>query len=234
MRAICSDFEGVGEAAAEVVARRVAGQAGEDLGFAGEAAKGAGVQDAADVAHERRAIRMGRLSNRCAGRAGRRGVRPHRDGDGGGKRERGGDVSVSDFMDGASFRVIRSGNTARSRVELCWTGRGNRSTLPGTFGKGWRTTRDAEQWTHPMSSPGNNTEGSITYGGFHYAIGQETRCICAVAHASAAHELRAAFTIGSLLSGCGECEFVVLEDGDLGIQCGGGALQGDGEDCGTG
>jgi len=51
------DFEGVGEAAAEMVG----GALGEDLGFAGEAAKGAGVEDAADVALEGGAVGMGRL-----------------------------------------------------------------------------------------------------------------------------------------------------------------------------
>ena len=46
------DFKGVGEAAPEVIAGRVAGTAGEDLGLAGEAAEGAGVEDARGVAGE--------------------------------------------------------------------------------------------------------------------------------------------------------------------------------------
>ena len=55
------DFKGVGEAAAEVVSGRVAGQAGKDLGLAGEAAEGAGVQDAGGVAGKGSAVGVGRL-----------------------------------------------------------------------------------------------------------------------------------------------------------------------------
>ncbi len=47
------DFDGVGEAAAEVVA----GAAGEDLGLSGEAAEGAGLDDAVAVTLEGRAMR---------------------------------------------------------------------------------------------------------------------------------------------------------------------------------
>ncbi len=55
------DFEGVGEAAAEMIAGGIVGQAGEDLGFASEAAEGAGMEDAGGVSGEWRAIRVGRL-----------------------------------------------------------------------------------------------------------------------------------------------------------------------------
>ena len=61
------DFKRVGEAAAEVVRGRVAGQAGEDLGFAGEAAEGAGVKDAGGVAGKGRAVGVGRLGVGAAG-----------------------------------------------------------------------------------------------------------------------------------------------------------------------
>ena len=47
------DFECVGEAAAEVIARQVAGQSREDLGLSGETAEGARMQDAGAVASER-------------------------------------------------------------------------------------------------------------------------------------------------------------------------------------
>ena len=52
-------FEGVGEAAAGVVAFCAA--PGEDLSFAGQAAKGFGMQDTAGVAHEGGAVGMGRF-----------------------------------------------------------------------------------------------------------------------------------------------------------------------------
>jgi hypothetical protein len=52
----------VGEAAAEVIAGRVAGTAGEDLGFAGQAAEGARMQNAGGIAGEGSAVGMGRLS----------------------------------------------------------------------------------------------------------------------------------------------------------------------------
>jgi hypothetical protein len=55
------DFKGVGEAAAKVVGWGVFWQAGEDLGFAGKAAKGARVENAGGVASERRAIGVERL-----------------------------------------------------------------------------------------------------------------------------------------------------------------------------
>jgi len=62
------DLKRVREAAAEVVTGRVARQAGEDLGFAGEAAEGAGVQDAGSIAAK--GVRYG-----CAGSAWARRVR---------------------------------------------------------------------------------------------------------------------------------------------------------------
>ena len=79
-----SDFERVGEAAADVVAFRRA--AGEDLGFASEAAKGAGVEDAGVVAREGCAVGMGRLGvfTRSEGVGVVAG-----DGEGGGKQEAG-------------------------------------------------------------------------------------------------------------------------------------------------
>jgi len=52
------DFEGVRESAAEVIGGEVAGQAGEDLSFTGEAAKGAGVEDASTIAREGGSIGM--------------------------------------------------------------------------------------------------------------------------------------------------------------------------------
>ena len=52
------DLEGVGEAAAEVVGGGFCGQAGEDLGLAGEAAKGLGVQNPGGVAGEGSAVGM--------------------------------------------------------------------------------------------------------------------------------------------------------------------------------
>jgi hypothetical protein len=61
------DFQGVGEAAAEVVGRRIAGQAREDLGFAGQAAKGARMQDAGGIAGKGQAIGMERLGMDAAG-----------------------------------------------------------------------------------------------------------------------------------------------------------------------
>ena len=59
-------FQSVREAAAEVVRRGVGGQAGEDLGLAGQAAKGARVQNAGRVAGKRRAVGMRRLEARAA------------------------------------------------------------------------------------------------------------------------------------------------------------------------
>jgi hypothetical protein len=53
-----SDFKRVGEAAAEVIAGEVAGEAGEYLGFAGEAAEGSCMEDAGAVASEGGAIGM--------------------------------------------------------------------------------------------------------------------------------------------------------------------------------
>ena len=71
-------FQGVGEAAAEVVAGRIAGQAGKDLGLAGQAAKGARVQDAGGVAGKGGAIGVRRLGDARGGsvrRPARRGRR---------------------------------------------------------------------------------------------------------------------------------------------------------------
>jgi hypothetical protein len=59
------DLERMREAAAEVVAGWIAGQAGEDLGFAGEAAKCARVENAGGVAGKGRAVRVRRLRE-CA------------------------------------------------------------------------------------------------------------------------------------------------------------------------
>lgn len=56
------DFESVGEAAAEVVAGRIVGETSEDLGFSGEAAEGAGMEDACGVASEGGTVGMGRLA----------------------------------------------------------------------------------------------------------------------------------------------------------------------------
>ena len=61
------DLQGVGEAAAEVVRQGVRGQAGEDLGLAGQAAKGARVQNARGVAGESSAVGMRGLEVRAAG-----------------------------------------------------------------------------------------------------------------------------------------------------------------------
>ena len=70
------DFEGVGKPIAEVVGGRgerlVRGESGEDLGFAGEAAEGARVEDSGGVAGEGSAVgvrrlRMGAKGERCAG-----------------------------------------------------------------------------------------------------------------------------------------------------------------------
>ena len=52
------DFEGVRKAATEVVGWRAGARAGEDLGLAGEAAEGAGVEDARRVAGEWGAVGM--------------------------------------------------------------------------------------------------------------------------------------------------------------------------------
>ena len=60
------DLKGMREAAAKVVRRGIGGQAGEDLGLAGQAAKGPRMQDAGAVTGKRRAIRMRRLSVRAA------------------------------------------------------------------------------------------------------------------------------------------------------------------------
>ena len=52
------DFESVREAAAEVVTRKIACEAGEDLCFSGEAAEGACVQNAGAVAGEGGPVRV--------------------------------------------------------------------------------------------------------------------------------------------------------------------------------
>jgi hypothetical protein len=72
----------VGEAAAEVVRGGLGRQAGEDLGFSGEAAKGAGVEDAGGIAGEGRAVGVGRLG---VGAAGERAVAAPGDSNGQGK-----------------------------------------------------------------------------------------------------------------------------------------------------
>ena len=46
------DFKGVGETAAQMVGGRAGARAGEDLSLAGQAAEGAGVEDARGVAGE--------------------------------------------------------------------------------------------------------------------------------------------------------------------------------------
>ncbi len=79
-----SNFKGVGEAAADVIAFR--GAAGEYLGFAGEAAEGAGVEDAGVVAGEGCAVGMGRLRILARGEGV---VVVAGDGEGGGKEEAG-------------------------------------------------------------------------------------------------------------------------------------------------
>ena len=57
----------MGKTAAKMVTWRIVGQAGEDLGFAGETAKSACVQDARGIPRKRCAIGMRRLrSLRCA------------------------------------------------------------------------------------------------------------------------------------------------------------------------
>ena len=58
-------FEGMGEAAAEVVAGQIAREAGEDLGFSGQTAKGAGVKNAGAVAGERQSDRDGAARDVC-------------------------------------------------------------------------------------------------------------------------------------------------------------------------
>ena len=60
-------FEGVSEAAAEMVAGEIARQAREDLGFSRQAAKGARMEDAGAVARKGSAIRMGRLGMHADG-----------------------------------------------------------------------------------------------------------------------------------------------------------------------
>ena len=52
------DFECVGQATAEVIAREVAGESREDLGLSGETAEGARMQDAGAVASERGSVGM--------------------------------------------------------------------------------------------------------------------------------------------------------------------------------
>jgi hypothetical protein len=46
------DFEGVSESGSKVVSREIASQPREDLGFAGETAESAGMQDASSVTRE--------------------------------------------------------------------------------------------------------------------------------------------------------------------------------------
>ena len=64
------DFKSVGEAAAEVVAELGAGLAREDLGFSGESAEGAGVEDAGAIAGEVGAVRMRGLRESACGERG--------------------------------------------------------------------------------------------------------------------------------------------------------------------
>ena len=61
-----SHFQRMGEAAAEVVRRGVRGQAGQDLGFAGQAAKSACMENTRAVPGKGGAIGMGRLGVRAA------------------------------------------------------------------------------------------------------------------------------------------------------------------------
>ncbi len=61
------DLKSVGEAAAKVVRRRIDGQAAEDLRLAGQAAKGARVQDAGGIAGKGRAVGVQRLRVRAMG-----------------------------------------------------------------------------------------------------------------------------------------------------------------------
>ncbi len=61
------NFEGVGEPAAEVVCRQVVGEAREDLGFSGQPAKGASMENAGGVACEGRTIGMRRLGMSAGG-----------------------------------------------------------------------------------------------------------------------------------------------------------------------
>ena len=68
-------FKCVGEAAAEMIGDCIGGQAGEDLGLAGEAAKRTRMQNARSIAREGRAVGVGRLAigakyHRIVGRAG--------------------------------------------------------------------------------------------------------------------------------------------------------------------
>ncbi len=65
------DFKGVGEAAAEVVGSSISRQAGEDLGFAGQAAKCARVEYSGCIAGEGSAISMRRLMDTRGEPAGR-------------------------------------------------------------------------------------------------------------------------------------------------------------------
>lgn len=55
------NFEGMGQAAAEMIARKIVRQTREDLGLSGQTAKGAGMENTGAVAGKRRAIWMGRL-----------------------------------------------------------------------------------------------------------------------------------------------------------------------------
>ena len=55
------DLERMGKPAAEVISGRDVGETGKDLGLAGQAAKGASVQNARAVAGERRAIGVRRF-----------------------------------------------------------------------------------------------------------------------------------------------------------------------------
>ncbi len=77
-------FQGVGKAAAEVVGGWIDAEAGEDLGFAGEAAKGARMQDASGVAGKGRAIGMRRFG---MGAAGQFRIRAAADGDSQGAKQ---------------------------------------------------------------------------------------------------------------------------------------------------
>jgi hypothetical protein len=90
-------FQGVGQAAAEVVRRGVAGQAREDLRLAGQAAKGARVQNAGAVAGKGRAVGVRRLG--CARRLSSPSARTAIPG---GQRE--GRFGVSESVIGSPFR----------------------------------------------------------------------------------------------------------------------------------
>ena len=64
------DFESVGESAAEMVAELSAGLTGEDLGFSGEAAEGAGVEDAGAISGEVGAVGGGGFGEGARGERG--------------------------------------------------------------------------------------------------------------------------------------------------------------------